>query len=191
MSITTIDHAKEMLDATRSSLKRKPIHEAVLTIIGDEIQLAEDLMIDMYNNTALDDAEGDLLDKYGRIARVNRLDRTDDEYLRVIKIAGRANDSDGGIDDVLYVASGLVGEPVRYQFLSGGNFQLTYETSTPLDAVFVAEALELITRAVSGGVSWVLIEVSDIGEGKDFDGGPDGQGFEDYRFARIIGGSNV
>ena len=191
MTVDTIDHTAEMQAFDRSSLKGKPVREALLKVFGDEIQVFEDLCQDILNNSSLDDAEGDLLNKYGRLARVDRLDRTDDEYRRVVKIAERANDSAGGIDDVLFVATGLVGELVRYRLLSPGNFQLDYETSTLLDPVFVSEALELITRTVESGASWILIETSDIGEGKDFDDGVDGHGFEDYRFARVVGGSNV
>jgi len=191
MPVDSLDHTVEMDTYDRAQWKKKPVRAAMRKVIGDELNLAEGLLQDVLNNSSLDAAEGDLLNKYGRLARVDRLGRTDDEYRRVIRIAMRANDSEGGIDDVLFVASGLVGEPCRYQWLSPGNYQLTYETSTSLDQVFLDEALELITRANPPGVSWILIEVSDIGEGKDFDGGPDGQGFEDYRFARIIGGSNV
>lgn len=190
MSIAVLDHVVEMQTYDRGFLQERAVRSAVRKVIGDELNVAEQLLHDVLAGLPLDDAEGVQLDYiYGPIVGVTRLERSDDEYRRVIRIAIRAIDSEGGTDDVLYVASNLVGEPVRYQFLSPGNFQLTYETSTPLDAVFVTEALYLITLAVPAGVSWILIESSDIGEGKDFDGGPDGHGFEDWRFARIIGGT--
>lgn len=190
MTITVIDHAAEMQTYDRQFMARKPVRSAARGIIAAELQLVEQLFHDILAALPLDDAEGVQLDYiYGPIAGVERLGRTDDEYRRVIKIARRATDSEGGIEDVLFVASGLVGEPVRYSFVSPGNYELIYETDTALDSVFLAEALELIERANPPGVSWMLIEVSGIGEGKDFDGSSSGKGFEDYRFARIIGGT--
>jgi hypothetical protein len=181
-----------MQDYDRGFLQEKAVRSAVRNAIAAEIQQVEDLLHSMRAGLGLDDAEGVQLDNiYGKLVNITRLGRTDDEYRAVIRIAIRAYDSDGGIDDVLFVASGLVGEPVRHQFLSPGNCQLAYETSASLDQVFLDEALYLIEVAMPSGVSWYLVESSPVGEGKNFDGGPDGRGFEDHPFARVIGGSSV
>jgi hypothetical protein len=124
--------------------------------IAAEIQRVEDLIYDMAIKTLLDNAVGEILDWLGGIVRVSRLGRTDDDYRKIIQVAIAANDSDGGAEQIIWIASQLVNADVRYVQEGTARFRLDYFSDETLSDELKEEALDLIGRAVSAGVAWTL-----------------------------------
>lgn len=178
------NHVRLTLDDLKSQFADSPIIVALTTAIADEVQRFEDVAYDMLTDTRVDNAEGVTLDIIGRLVRVQRLGRNDDDYRKIVKVAIAANDSDGGAEQIIWIASELVGVPVQYVQQGTAFFELLYESDAPLSDDLKAEAIELIDRAVPAGVGWRLVaSQADLTSLYDTDTYGDG------RYGTVIGGN--
>jgi hypothetical protein len=184
MTITQItDHADRALAFVLSQYDDSPRVRKLVEIIADQVQTLENVAWDVLAKRMLDDATGDILDRYGRIVQLQRLDSTDDEYRTLISVAIAANNSDAQCDTIAAVAAGCVGRDVRYIYDGPMHLNLEYETDDPIGGAHADRIGEMITRAVGGGVSWRLTEGSDIGEAFRLDVGP---GLDVGKLGRIV-----
>ncbi len=178
------DYQQRLRDDMLSQLYGDPVHEAIADACSLEYQRFEDVAHKVLTNRMLDNAEGVQLDILGKIARVQRLSRTDDDYRKIIQVANAARDSDGGAEQIIWIATQLVGADVMYTQEGTANFTLQYVSDDSLSELLQAETIELIGRAVSAGVQWRLIAGGETNTGQ-FDVDRFGAG----RFGTRIGGS--
>ncbi len=155
------DYQQRLRDDMLSQLYADPVHEAIADAIALEDQRFEDVAYDVLTKRLLDNATGDILDVIGRIARVDRLGRTDDEYRSVIQVWIAAHDSDGGIDQILWIVQTLLSEVCEYRIYPPAAYRLTYVTATPISAQQVEDAAAVIDLATSAGVGYQLSEGDD------------------------------
>lgn len=178
------DYQQRLRDDMLTQFHGDPVHEAIADAISTEYQRFEDVAYDVLAKRLLENAVGDILDVIGRIARVDRLGRTDDDYRKIIQVAIAARDSDGGAEDIIWIASQLVNADVRYVQESAANFRLEYYSDETLSADLAAEAIILIGRAVPAGVSWLLTATEET-DGAEYDVSTYGAG----TYGTVIGGS--
>lgn len=178
------DFEQRLRDDMLSQFFGDPVHTAISDAVATEIQRFEDVAYDVLTKRLLDNAVGDILDVIGRIARVDRLGRTNDDYRKIIQVAVAARASDGGAEQITWIASQLVNADVMYYQEGVANFTLQYESDDTLSDDLKAEALILIGRAVSAGVSWRLVAGEATNTGK-YDADTYGAG----RYGTMIGGS--
>ncbi len=178
------DYQQRLRDDMLSQFYGDPVHQAIADAISLEDQRFEDVAHKVLTHRMLDNAEGVQLDVLGKIARVQRLGRTDDDYRKIIQVANAAKDSDGGAEQITWIATQLVGADVRYLQEGTRFFTLQYESDTPMSVDLQAEALELIGRAVSAGVAWRLIFGAATNTGKY-----DSDTYGAARYGTRIGGS--
>lgn len=179
------DYQQRLRDDMLTQFHGDPVHEAIADAISTEYQRFEDVAYDVLAKRLLENAVGDILDVIGRIARVDRLGRTDDDYRKIIQVAIAARDSDGGAEDIIWIASQLVNADVRYTQQGTAHFVLEYESDETLSDDLKAEALILIGRAVSAGVGWRLL-ATEATDGARYDADAYGDG----TYGTVIGGSN-
>ncbi len=178
------DYEQRLRDDMLSQLYGDPVHEAIADAISLEYQRLEDVAHKVLTNRMLDNAEGVQLDVLGRIAMVQRLGRSDDDYRLIIQVANAAKDSDGGAEQIAWIASQLVSADVRYTQFGEANFGLEYESDAALSDDLAAEAINLIGRAVPAGVSWRLL-MSGATTSARYDADTYGAG----EYGAVIGGS--
>ena len=177
------DHAVRALARAHGQFSRSPHIRALIEIIGDEIQVAEDHLYALLVGRLLDSAIGDVLDQIGARVVVARLGRSDTEYRRIIKVAIAAKASHGGADEIIDIASQLTGVPVQYIQEGKARFRLCYTSDEALAGDYLAEALRLIGMAVGGGVAWSLT-AGDAATDSRFDEAR----FDEGTFGAIVGG---
>jgi hypothetical protein len=178
------DFEKRLSDDMLSQFYGDPVHEAISAAIALEYQRFENVAYDVLTKRLLDNSVGDILDQWGSLVRVARLGRSDDDYRRIIQVAIAANDSDGGAEQITWIASELVGAPVRYIQEGTANLRLEYYSDDTLSDDLLTEAISLIGRAVPAGVSWLLTAAEDTDQGQ-YDVDTYGAG----RYGTVIGGS--
>lgn len=178
------DYQQRLRDDMLSQLYGDPVHQAIADAISLEDQRFEDVAYDVLNKILLDNAVGDILDIKGKLARVQRLGRSDDDYRKIIKVAGAVSDSDGGAENIIWIASQLVDADVMYTNEGEANFVLQYFSDDALSDDLKAEAIDMITRAAPAGVSWRMIQGSVTDPGQ-YDVDTFGAG----TFGTVIGGA--
>ena len=155
------DYKQRLRDDMLSQFYGDPVHEAIADAISLEDQRFEDVAHKVLTHRMLANAEGVNLDVIGRIARVDRLGRTDDEYRSVIRVWIAAHDSDGGIDQILWIVQTLLSEVCEYRIYPPASYRLTYITSTPISARQVEDVAAVMELATSAGVGYQLSEGDD------------------------------
>lgn len=169
--ITT--HSETALGYVLSQFEDSPRLRKLVEIIGDQIQLAENLAYSVWEQRFLDAATGVILDAFGKIVQVQRLGDSDDIYRRVIAGTIAANMSNTHGDTIAAVASALVGESVRYRWDGPMNIDLEYVTRSPISAAHAARAQTIIQRACGGAIQWRLTEGFDGSDIRDPEGALD------------------
>jgi len=178
------DHAARALAALPSQFRTSAAFRAFCEVWGDEVQLLENWVWSVYAGRLVDSAAGVHLDTIGEKVGAARLGRTDTEYRAIIKVYVAALNSNGGADEIQWIASQLVGETVQYIQEGEARFRLQYLTDEALEPDFLEEALKLIGIAAGGGVAWTLIA------GDETDGARHGEAEHGTaRMGTVIGGS--
>lgn len=177
------DHTRRIKADQLSLLRQDPATQALIAVFGDEIQLAETFFYSVLTDRLLDIAEGVNLDRIGRMVGASRLGRTDEEYRRIIKVTIRALNSQGGVEDVLWVATNALRVVVRYVQEGKAFFRLEAQTDDDFEPAFMAEALRLIGIAAPGGVAWALV-IGDETDGARYDSSR----FDDGEYGAVKGG---
>jgi hypothetical protein len=178
------DYERRLSDDMLTQFYNDPVHEAISAAIALEYQRFETVAHDVLTKRLLDNAVGDILDTIGSIVRVDRLGRSDADYRRIIQVAIAASDSDGGAENIIWIASQLVNADVRYINEGEANYRLEYTSDETLSEELTAEAIDLITRATPAGVSWRMTATEETG-GAQYDADTYGAG----TYGTLIGGS--
>jgi hypothetical protein len=178
------DYEKRLSDDMLTQFYGDAVHEAISAAIALEYQRFENVAHDVLTKRLLENSVGDILDQWGSLVRVDRLGRTDDDYRAIIQVAIAANDSDGGAEQVTWIASQLVGADVRYVQEGTANVRLEYYSDDTLSDDLATEAVRLIGKAMPAGVSWMLVASEATLEGQ-YDVDTYGAG----RYGAIIGGA--
>jgi hypothetical protein len=153
------DHEDRAADTTLTQFHGSAALQALLLAVTTEIQRLEDLKFSMITDRLLAVAAGVNLDIIGRIVGFPRLDVSDDdEYRDLLSVQIRANNSDCGAEDVIFVASELVGADVRYQQQGTAHFHLEYELTTASTADWLERVDKMIEQVACSGVSWEMVE---------------------------------
>lgn len=103
---TIIEDGKDLL---LSQLKGKTYYEALLSAFLTPLQSIEDDIFEIRNHQALDNAENDMLDKWGELVGISRQGRLDPEYLIQIKAKIAINISKGTIEEVASIFNLITG----------------------------------------------------------------------------------
>lgn len=130
-----------------------------LAAIMAEVQRIEDLSCDCIDLRMLDAAEGAQLEvPYGVLAQLPRLDSDDDdEYRALLKVAIRADNSDGCAEDVIWVASGVMRSDARYHQEGTANYRVQVFTDDGASLQHITRVLDLMRRVTPVGVQWELV----------------------------------
>lgn len=179
------DHVKQAQDRLPTQFRDSPSLNAMLGAIVLEVQSSEDVIFDVILLRYLDAAEGGNLDIIGRIVGRERLDvATDDEYRELLRVQIRANQSDCGAEDIIWIASELTGKLVHYWQEGRAHYHLEYVTDSPLSDAELDRLNELLEFVTCSGVSYEMVEGDDA-EAFAFDDG--GLGFDDGKFSKLAG----
>lgn len=178
------DYEKRLSDDMLTQFYGDPIHEEISAIIALEYQRFENVAYDVLDKRLLENSVGDILDMWGSLVRVDRLGRSDDDYRKIIQVAIAANDSDGGEEQIIWIASQLVDADVQYIQMGTAYFQLQYASDDALSSDLATEAINLIGRAVPAGVGWRLVATEET-DGAYYDVDTYGAG----TYGTVIGGS--
>jgi hypothetical protein len=178
------DHVGRAADTTLSQFHGSPKLQGLLEAMSAEVQRLEDLKFSMLTDRLLDAAEGVNLDVIGRIVGFPRLDVSDDdEYRELLGVQIRANNSDCGAEDIIFVASELTGEDVHYWQEGRAHYHLEYVTDTPLTADWLVRVNDMIELVTCSGVSYEMVEGDDP-DAFRFDVGP---GFDNGKLGNLVG----
>jgi len=179
------DHLERAKETTRSQFHESPILQGLLAAIVTEVQRVEDVTFLVITDRDLDNADGVNLDLIGKIVGRARLGvATDAEYRAVLKVQIRANQSDCGADDIIWIASELTGVAVHYWQEGRAHYHLEYITATPLTDAELDRLNELLEFVTCSGVSYEMVEGDDP-NAFAFDAG--GLGFDEGEFAKLAG----
>ena len=178
------DHVARAAATTRSQFHGSPKLQALLAALVTEVQRLEDLKFSMLTDRLLDNAEGVNLDVIGRYVGQPRYGESDDVlYRELLRVQIRANNSDCGAEDIIFVASELTGEAVHYWQEGRAHYHLEYTAATPLAAGWIETINEMIEFVTCSGVSFEMVEGDDP-DAFRFDSGP---GFDQGTLGNLVG----
>lgn len=158
MTTKITDYQQRLRDDMLTQFHGDPVHTAIADAISTEYQRFEDVAYDVLVKRLLDNAVGGILDVIGRLARVDRLGRSDDEYRAVIQVWIAAHDSDGGVDELLWIVAQLVGVDCEYRDYPPASYRMVYETGSPISDRTATDTARAMETATSAGVGYQLVE---------------------------------
>lgn len=160
------DHVARAQERLLTQFRDSPKLNALLGALVLEVQSSEDVIFDVILLRYIDAAEGVNLDIIGRYVGRERLDVSDDaEYRELLRVQIRANNSDCGAEDIIYVASELVGLPVRYtQTTDHGAYQAHFHLEViggqAIGEDELARINDMIALVACAAVSWEFVSGS-------------------------------
>ena len=157
----------------------------------EEVQELEDASYDVLVLSLLENAEGAQLDQWGELVDEPRDGLADDEYRNIISARLLMNrfdtdDTLGPLEVLIRVTTLATGaRRVTVREVHPAALRIYYEVVAPLSDSARSRAARLI-RKVSAGVrvSWIAEAPLDY---FGFDSDPDAKGFNEGRFATIVG----
>ena len=169
-----IAHYPEALNLCMSQWYSAPNFQKLLQICCEQIQALEDATTDLMNYDNLDNAFGDLLDKFGALLGQNRMGLDDTSYRALLYIKVARNSSRGTPEELINIFSRLM-----------GGSKVFYEEAYPATALLQAlngqpifplpTVREIMEAARSAGVKLELTLTD--GNPFGFDGDPGASGF--------------
>ena len=155
-------------------------------LVGDQVQLAEDLVWELLVERYISTAVGVQLDAWGRVLGKARSGLTDDEYRLILAAWQQAHRSQGRGDQILRAmkaASGAV--DVRVTRIGVAEICIDlFVSAPPLSTALRAAILEVAAACVASGVQYQVIE-ADATSAWIFDEA--GHGYDDgLRGVRLI-----
>ena len=183
MTIEAQDHAALALAQVLSQFADSPNYRGVISAIAAQYQALEDDACALLEDALISNAEGELLNRWGRLIDVARGGRSDDDYRRLILTRIASRRSGGTPESILSIVSILAGDvAVRYDQIGTATYQLEIQTTSPLSAQQIADINAELETLSPAGVAYLAHEA-----GTDpafaFAGGTDGAGFEFGGFA--------
>jgi len=185
MTVSQItDHAAQALATQSTWTHTRERIRKLCELIADQVQLMDNVTWQVLTNSILATATGDILDEYGKIFDHARGALTDAQYRRALSTVIAAHQSDGLAKEVIYLASTLIGVPVRYQQYQPAAYRLTYTIATAIASDWETRVLAILEIARPAGVSYQLVEGDSTGAGTfTFNIGP---GFNQGKLARRV-----
>lgn len=186
------DHVAQAQARLLTQFRDSPKLNALLGALVLEVQSSEDVIFDVILLRYLDAAEGVNLDTIGGIVGRERLDvADDDEYRELLRVQIRANQSDCGAEDIIYVASELLGLPVRYTQTTdhgsyAAHFHLEVIGGQAIEEDELARIQEMVEFVACSAVSWEFVSGSAT---TPFTYGT-GPGYGVGEYGRTIGGQD-
>ena len=166
------DHAVRGLAILLSQFIDAPNLRAIAEILLDQVQELEDAIIEVRDDTTLDNSIGAQLDQWGKLLGVPRDGLTDAKYRKLVKVIIDAYRSGGNPQNITAVLSVLADDaPVEYTPLFPANFMLGIVTDTPPAADELARWLDLVLSMRPAGVGLGALAQIPTGAFR-FDSGP-------------------
>lgn len=164
----------------------KPRIVALASAFGVTVQEAEDALFDLLTGRLLDDATGDVLDKWGALVGEDRGALGDADYRRFIQARILVNTGDSTPDELIAIWSIITGpnEHVRYMDMFPAGYHLHTVRQTPMADEVVARVRRMMDEARPAGVTHELIEA--LVHYMGFEGDEYALGFDEGLFAREI-----
>jgi hypothetical protein len=181
MTITAkiADHPDAARTLTLGRFWDKPRLQELVRILGDQVQLLEDVLWQIFEDGLLINAEGVVLDEYGDILDEPRCALGDDDYRRVLQVAVGAHQSDGTAPQTIYLFALLVDATVRYTQQGRATCELSYDTSNPAtDPDWRARVQRIAEILRPVGVTLTVVEGNIDAGGNPFQLDTDGQGLD-------------
>lgn len=190
LPVAITDHVAQALDTLLSQFSEPNgvRVRALVTIFNDEIQTMEDWQQDVAAQlNDIDLAIGAQLDRYGGYVGEVRNTLADDDFRRVIKARGLANQSETDIETIIAIASLVTQGAIKIVISGRAYFRLTYTLTSPLSTLLRQAIVRLVVLAKPVGVSCTIIEANDAaGDNFTYDIGP---GYDVGHYASIQGGA--
>lgn len=165
-----------------SQFADSPVINGLVAAIAQEVQLAEDVLLDLTLGTRIDGAYGAQLDLLGALFGERRDGLNDATYRGFIEARLMIRLSSGTPDQVAEIAARLLGVPVEYKPAYPAGYRLAYTLMAPIDAGLRTRILARIVEATPAGVGVELVE--DLG-GIPFTFDEDGLGFDDGEMVEV------
>ncbi len=178
----TPDHAERAVAEMLSQDRRKPRLVAAVRARSKATQTKEDLYFDLLLSNNVDDATGDLLDRWGRFVLEPRGGLEDEAYRGFVRARIAANLSGGTIDELLSIFASITAPSVVANVeLYPAGFSLTAVRADPLDDDLRARVRVFMHEIKPGGVGMTMIESTTVAFTYDI-----GPGFDAGELSRIL-----
>ena len=153
-------HGEAAVGDLLEQFKGQPAIEALLRIVGKQVDELEAALFDLVVNRFLDGATGDLLRLWAKVANVVPGGDTDDELRARVKAVSRLLRSSGTTEDLLEVLALVLGAsaPIGFTEYPPASFVITVPAAAAPLARIIAD---LIRRARAGGVGASLVFTGD------------------------------
>lgn len=154
------DHEERAWRRLLSQDHTKPRLVAFAQALGAGVQEAEDVLFDLLVGRVLEDATGDVVDKWGAIVGEKRGGLDDADYRRFIKARVLVNIGDGTVDELVAIWRIITGpsQVVRYLPMYPAGYTLQVARYSFMSEVMRRRVRRTIEEARPAGVTSELIE---------------------------------
>lgn len=158
------DYFNEALRLLPWQFKDDPRIVALLKGLAAGIQALEDDMQDLYTSRRIGGASGKFLDTWGALIAEPRLGADDFDYRRAILAKHKALRSSGSREDIVAMASALLGPTAEVQFFDAypAAYRLVVARLTPLTASERARLDRYLELATAAGVKFRAFDSSGL-----------------------------
>ncbi len=176
------NHAKRAVSDMLSQDRSKPRFVATVRAQACLAQCLEDIAFDLLISNNVDDATGDLLDRWGRFVAEPRGGLDDEAYRGFVRTRLAANLSGGTIDELLNIFARITAPSVVQQTdLFPGAFALTCARAQPMSDSLRARVRGFLRDLKAGGIGLTMIETTNVAFTYN-----DGPGFDAGELSRIL-----
>jgi hypothetical protein len=152
VTLAKIDnHVESGLSKLLEQFKEKPRLAAWIKSYLLQVQEVEDAVWELLICRLIDDAEGQWLTWLGKIVGQPRREGTDDRYRVLVRARIAVNKSHGTGDELLGIASLLLGEDVDFTMTEYFPCSIVFQIDDPIDFIPTFE-LEMLDEAALAGV---------------------------------------
>lgn len=176
------DHADRAVADMLSQDRTKPRLVAGVRASACMAQWLEDIAFDLLLSNNIENATGNLLDRWGRFVGEPRGGLDDEAYRGFVSARLAANLSGGTIDELLrIIASTTAPSKVWQEDLFPGAFALICERAQPMSDSLRARVSGFVRDLKAGGIGLTMIETTTNAFTYD-----DGPGFDAGELSRIL-----
>lgn len=181
-----VDHLQRGIDRLTGSLRDDPGAIQYISPLLTEVQILEDLIWSVMQQTRLETAEGAWLDRLGRIVGQDRVGFPDSVYRRLIAARALANRSSGLVDELAGII-GIITEPTRIDWLPHppSTTVIQYHVRRPIDPAIRTVLKEMIDAATPVTGTTYIYECT-TGENVGFDQADGAIGFDRGRLSLLL-----
>lgn len=180
-----VDHVDRARDDLLWQFKDSPRLVSLVEAMANAVQIFEDEAWNVYINRALQDAEGDQIDKFGAIVGEARGGLSDADYRKIIEARALAYTCVGLTDQFIDMFSFLTApSTVRWEPLYPAGHTLYAFRDLPMEELYRNRVGRVMRSAKTGGVAMELIEARTRHFGFDLD--PNAEPYNVGIWARIV-----